>query len=249
MASPVGTPNGGSLGGGGTGRRATGSAQRLTWFEWYEAKVGPQRTVTPADGAAPRELTPLEHVRACLRMDEAQADGDERPTLVYFHWPHEHPLHGALVKDMCAKALEGESAARWGRLFRCVQVDMAASDARLVELLGGEGKPGLVVLDAQTQVVARVAATSSSAKLEKGLKDAIQKFPERWKRIQADVADQAKRLEAAKRMAKDDRLAEALSELQRINMSNVRIGEAYDEAATLLPALTERLAREQAAAK
>lgn len=211
--------------------------------------MGPQRAVTPAEGQAAPELTPLQHVRLCLRMDEAQSDGDKRPTLVYFHWPHEHPVHGEAVKDMCTKALDDETAARWGRLFRCVQIDMAASDARLLTLLGADGKPGMVALDADAQVVARIPVLASSTRLVKALKDTIQKFPERWKRVQADVADQEKRLESAKRLAKADRLAEAVSEVESICRSPVRVGEAFDEASTLLIDLQGRLERERASGK
>src|SRR5687767_3801783 len=148
-AAPSNTPGDIGQGAGGTGRRASGSTQRLTTFEWYEARVKPQQTVTPADGSAPKELTPLEYVRACIRMDEAEAAADKRPTLVYFHWPHEHPVYGDLTKDICTKALDDETASRWGMLFRCVQVDMGASDLKLVKLLGAEGKPSIVVLDEQ----------------------------------------------------------------------------------------------------
>src|SRR5688572_29353413 len=93
---PGGTPGDMSSGGGGaTPRRVSGGMQRSTHFEWFEAKVGPQRAITPKDGEQVKELTPIEHVRACLRIDEAQAAADKRPTLVYFHFPHEHAVHGA----------------------------------------------------------------------------------------------------------------------------------------------------------
>jgi hypothetical protein len=234
---------GDSVGGGGTGRRASGGAQRMTWFEWYEAKVGPQRAVTPKDGETLKELTPLEHVRACLRMDEAETAADKRPTLVYFHFPHEHPVHGEATKNMCSKVLDDETAARWGHLFRCVQVDMAASDARLVQLLGADGKPGIVVLDEKTQVVARIPPLVSATKMHKALKEAIQKFPERWKGVQKDVADQTKTLAEAKRALKADDLTDALAHVDRIRTSDVRIGEAYEEALFLGFDLEQRIAR------
>lgn len=232
-------------GGGGTGRRVSGSgSQRMTWFEWYEAKVGPQRTITPKDGETVKEMTPLEHVRACLRMDEAQETGDKRPTLVYFHYPHEHPVFGKTTQEMCSKALDDETASRWGLLYRCVQVDMSASDARLVQLLGAEGKPGIVVLDEQTQVVARIPAGSSATKLQKALQEAIRKFPERWKSVQKDVADQTKTLAEAKKALKADDFNDALALVNPLRSAKVRIGETYDEALALGRDLEDRIARE-----
>jgi hypothetical protein len=222
-----------------------GGGQRTTHFEWFEAKVDPQRAITPKDGEKVKELTPLEHVRACVRMDEALEAGDKRPTLVYFHFPHEHAVHGPTTLTMCSKVLDDETSARWGRLFRCVQVDMGASDARLVQLLGADGKPGMVVLDDQTQVVARIPALVSAAKMHKALKDAIQKFPERWKSIQKDVADHAKTLAEAKKAFKADDYADALALVDKIRQSDVRIGEAYEEALFFGYDVEQRLAREK----
>jgi Skp family chaperone for outer membrane proteins len=216
----------------------------MTWFEWYEAKVDPQRAITPKEGETVKERTPLEHVQACLRMDAAKSAGDKRPTLVYFHFPHEHPVHGKATEDMCSKALDDETAARWGRLFRCVQVDMAASDARLVQLLGAERKPGIVVLDDETQVVARIPPLTSSSKLQKALQEAIRKFPERWKSIQKDVADQAKTLAEAKKAMKADDYKDAQALVEKVRQSQVRIGEAYEESLTMGRNLEERIARE-----
>ena len=233
-----------SGGGGATPRRVGGgSTQRSTHFEWFEAKVGPQRAITPKDGEQVKELTPIEHVRACLRIDEAQAAADKRPTLVYFHFPHEHAVHGAATLTMCSKVLDDEMSARWGRLFRCVQVDMAASDARLLELLGADGKPSIVVLDEKTEVVVRIPPLVSAAKMHKALKDAIQKFPERWKSIQKDVADQAKTLAEAKKAFKADDYEDALALLDKIRMSDIRIGEAYEESLLLGYETEQRIAR------
>lgn len=236
------------MGGGGTsGRRGGSVTLRTSAFEWYEAKVGPQRTVTPGEGEVVRELTPLEHVKACLRMDEAQARGDARPTLAYFHWPHEHPVHGRTTEDVCKKVLDDEHAARWGLLYRCVQVDMGASDERLIELLGRVDKPGLFVLDAQAQVVSRIPAVNTPAKLQKALKDAYARFPELQHRLDKELADQDKLLAQAKKLAKDDDLDGALALLSKIRTSKVRVGAAYDEALRAGYDLEQRREREKAA--
>jgi len=220
---------GGGGAGGGTGRRASSSTVRTTYIGWYEAKVGPQRTVTPADGEAVKELTPLEHVKACLRMDEALAEGDKRPTLVYFHWPHEHATHGEATLHLCAKVLDDEVTARWGTLFRCVQVDMGASDARLIELLGQVDRPSILVLDAEAKVVAKIQGVTSAAKMQKALKEAYLRFPEDWKRVQKEIADQRELLEEAKALAKDDDYLGALTLVDKIRTSRVRVGEPFEE--------------------
>ena len=219
---------------------------RLTHFEWFDARVKPQRVVTPADGETVKEYTPLEYVRACARMDDAATEGDKRPTLVYFHWPHEHPLYGDTTKTLCTKALDDETAARWGMLFRCVQVDMATSDAKLTTLLGADGKPSLVVLDEQTQVVARLTDVGTPAKMQKALKEALQKFPERWKQVQKEMTSQAKTLADAKRVAKGEHPEDALGLLNLVRTSNVRVGDAFDEAVRMGYDLEERVAREKA---
>ncbi len=238
---------GGAGGGGGTGRRVSVSTQRTTFIGWYEARVGPQRTVTPEDGEAVKELTPLEHVQACLRMDEALAEGDKRPTLVYFHWPHEHAVHGEATTQLCSKVLDDEVTARWGTLFRCVQVDMAASDARLIELLGQVDRPSIFVLDAETKVVAKIQGLTSPTKMQKALREAYQRFPESWKRVQREIADQEKLLVEAKGLAKDDDYAGALTLVDKIRRSNVRVGEPYEESLFLGYDLQQR--KDQAEAK
>jgi hypothetical protein len=237
----------GGGGGGGTGRRVTSAPLRTTWIGWFEAKVGPQRAITPADGASAPELTPLEHVKACLRMDEALAEGDKRPTLVYFHWPHEHAQHGEATLQLCTRVFDEETTARWGTLFRCVQVDMAASDARLVELLGRVTRPSVLVLDAEAKEVARIEGVTTAGKMHKALKDAYQRFPEAWKRVQREIEDQRESLETARKLAKEDDLDGALVLVDRVRMSAVRVGEPFDQAQVLGRDL--QLKKEQAAAR
>ena len=102
-------------GGGGTARgRSTTTLARRTWFEWTEAKVDRLRTTTSTDPKATdaKPLSPEEHVRHCLGMDEAALRADPRPTLVYFHWPHEDPVDGKRFATLCLKVLDDEQVER-----------------------------------------------------------------------------------------------------------------------------------------
>ena len=73
------------------------STARMTYFSWLETKVGAQRVVTSGDDGRPAiNLTPVEHVQRCLEIPEAVLAGDSRPTLVYFHWPHDATANGKL---------------------------------------------------------------------------------------------------------------------------------------------------------
>src|SRR5438067_8042679 len=97
-----------STGGGGSGRSAGTSLPRITWFEWTDSKIDRIKVVTSDDGKA-AALSPAEHIKHCLGIDEAVASNDVRPTLVYFHWPHEDPLAGKATEHLCTKVLDDET--------------------------------------------------------------------------------------------------------------------------------------------
>jgi hypothetical protein len=204
----------------------------MTFFDWVEAKVLLRRSVTPKEGeaTAEKEMTPTDHVRHSLQIDVAEKAGDKRPTLVYFHWPHEDPVNGKLVEKLCTSTLNNEAAARWGKLFRCVQVDMASSDPRLVALLGAGSKPSFVVVNAQAEVVARIPPLTSSDKVAKALETALQKFPEDAKRLKDALAEQDVLMEKAKAAVKADKFDEAKAHYDKVRFSNVRVGPQFDRA-------------------
>lgn len=219
---------------------------RLTFFDWTEATLDPLRVLTSSDGGpAPEALTPKEHVRRALGIDVADASGDLRPTLVYFHWPHDDPLCGKTSDTLCRKTLNAEGVARWGLLFRCVQVDMAASDPKLTALLGAGKQPSFVVVDKDASVVARIAAVPSSSKMEKALESALQKLPDAWKRLQGALAEQEKALALAKAKVKADKAAEAKPLLDPIRYSEIRVGPHFDAAMALAREVEARMDRDQ----
>ncbi len=187
-------------------------------------------------------------MRHCLGFDVASQANDERSTLVYFHWPHEHPVHGKTVAALCGRVLDDEQSARWGRLFRCVQVDMSQSDARLVQILGDVDKPTFLVLAKDTSLVARIPAASvaTPGKFVAALQAAHAKFPDEAKRIEKEVADQDRTLAKARAAAKADRLEDALSRYDEIRASIVRIGPNWDRAVQEAGDLEKRIERERA---
>jgi hypothetical protein len=219
---------------------------RMTYFDWYEVRVGPLRAVTPAEGSDQGPVTPEQHVRIALGISDAVLAGDTRPTLVYFHWPHEDPVNGKVSDTLCDQVLNDETVARWGTLFRCVQVDMAASDERLVKLLEAGSKPSFVAVDKDAKVLARIPALGSCTKMQKALKDAIQKFPDEWKRVQAEVARQETWMAEAKALLKQDKDAEALALIDKVRYSRIRIGPLFDKAQNDGMEVGQRVERESA---
>lgn len=223
----------------------------MTWFDWIEAKVDRLRATTAADpstagadGQAAKALTPEEHVRHCLGMDEAAQRADARPTLVYFHWPHEDPVDGKRFATLCLKVLDDEGCARWGRLFRCVQVDMSSSDPRMLALLGAGEKPVFAVYGAEaTKPLLSIPAQPSPAKMAKALEDALGRIPSAKQALDAALAAHAKSMAEAKALAKQDRLEEALAAYDRVRRSDVRVTPLFDKAAIEAAALEERIAR------
>ena len=205
----------------------------MTWFDWYEAKVDRIReTTSSVDGAEKKTPeTPLEHVRRCLGSVEAEAIGDARPVLVFFHWPHEDPVNGKVVESLCCHALDDEETARWGLLFRCVQVDMSSSDPKYVALIGAKDKPEFAVfVKGAAEPVARIPALQHASKLSKALKDALAKAPDAQKELDRALAEQDKALLEAKAAMKADKLDDAKAAYDRIRISKVRVGPQFNRA-------------------
>lgn len=220
----------------------------MTWFEWTEAKVDRLRTTTSSDPKATdaKPLSPEEHVRHCLGMDEAAVRADLRPTLVYFHWPHEDPVDGKRFATLCLKVLDDEQVARWGRLFRCVQVDMSSSDPRMLAILGAGDKPVFAVYGAETtKPLLTIAAQPSPARMAKAFEDAIARIPSAKKALDEALAAHERSMADAKALLKQDRLAEALAAYDRVRMSEVRVTPLFDKAAIDAGALEQKIARER----
>lgn len=137
-------------------------------------------------------------------------------------------------------------AARWGLLFRCVQLDMATSDPKLLALLEAGDKPSFVVVDADAKVIARIPPVTASAKLQKALEEVVARLPDVTARVKAALDRQAKAMAEAKALLKADKLAEALVRIDLVRFSDVRVGPWFDKAQQDGLDLEARLARDAA---
>lgn len=231
----------------GTPRRSVGSAPRITHFEWKEVQIGPVQVITPAPGEKAEPMTPEKHLAKVLEFDQAKSRGDKRPTLVYFHWPHEDPKHGKLSETLCSLALNDEITARWGKLFRCIQVDMGNSEMDLAKQIGATNKPSFAALDADLKVVTKIAGLKSSTKLCKAIKAAFEKFPDAKKRLKERLKQHKKWLAEAKKLEKAKEYQEAVDLVDKVRFGDVRVGPDYDKALSWGQALS--LKAERAAEK
>jgi hypothetical protein len=173
-----------------------------------------------------------EHVRHCLRMDEAKAWGDQRPTLVYFHWPHDDTPAGKMTEKMCGQILDDEQAARWGLLFRCVQVDMSRSDEGLAETLGAGNRPSIVILNEKAEVVKHIKAPRNSRALAKELESALKKMPETWGAIESKIDAQKEKMKQAEALLRKEEWKAALRLIDEVRRSDLRVDDVFDQAVT-----------------
>jgi hypothetical protein len=215
----------------------------MTEFRWYEAVLKPFAVVTPRDGEeAPEPLTPRQQLAKRLGIPDARQLGDQRPTLVYFHWPHDDERNGDLSEKLCRRVLDDEDVARWGLRFRCVQVDMSQADVDMARELGAGSRPSLVIVDDDPEVAVDLGTPKTARRLAKGLERALKKFPDRWTELKKDLKDADRRFEKASDLADDDEtLKDALALLRSILASDARVSGTYDRALSLRYTLQTRL--------
>jgi hypothetical protein len=204
---------------------------RLTFFKWDEVKLGKIQVVTPKEGEPdPGVITPELHIKKALGFNAAARKNDERPVLVYFHYPHDDKAHGKLSTTICSRTLDDETAARWSLLFRCVQIDMGETETEYAELIGSTGKPGFVALDEDLKVVATLDPSKSASKLRKSLEKAFQKFPAARKELKQLLKEQGQWMDEAKRLEKAKEYEDALELVDKIRFGNVRVGSDWAKA-------------------
>jgi hypothetical protein len=222
----------------------------VTWFEWVETAIEAQRVVTAGDdGKSEKPLTREEHLKQALGVPDALLRGDTRPLLVYFHAPHDKTPNGKLSDTLCDKVLGDETAARWGRLFRGVQLDLATSDRKFLDLLEAGTSPSFSVFDADAKLVAKLGAPNTAAKLQKALEGVVAtKLPEVARRVRLALEAQDVAMDAAKALMKQDRWKDALVQLDTVRFADVRVGPHFDKAQFDGITVEERIAREAAKA-
>ena len=209
---------------------------RLTYFKWTEVNIGKIQAITggPTTGQAGESdsgiITPEQHLKKALQFDTAAKKGDKRPLLVYFHYPHDDRVHGKLSTTVCSRTLNDETAARWSKLFRCIQIDMGASEVKYAEMIGSTGKPAFVALDRDLKVKASIDPVKSASKLRKAIEKAFNKFPDAKKALKALLKQHARWMDEAKRLEKKKEYDDALELVDQIRFGEVRVGPDWAKA-------------------
>jgi len=217
---------------------------RLTYFTWTEATIGKIQAITPKEGEKTRgPITAEEHVRKALGFDQAARGKDVRPVLVYFHYPHDNPRWGKLMTSICSRTLNDEQAARWSKMFRCVQIDMGATETKYADMIGSKGEPLFVALDEHLKVKAEIPVTKSGSKLRKALEAAFKKFPAATKKLKKDIAAHKKWMAEAKRLEKKDEFEEAVEVIDQIRFGNVRVSPYFEKAVMYGQVLAQKAER------
>jgi len=217
---------------------------RLTFFQWTEACIGKIQAITPKAGEARRgPITAEEHMRKALGFDDAAQKKDTRPVLVYFHYPHDSARWGKLMTSICSRTLDDEQAARWSKMFRCVQLDMGATEKKYAEMIGSRGEPRFVALDQDMKVKAEIPLAKSGSKVKKALEAAFKKLPAATKKLKKDIANHKKWMAEAKRLEKKKEFEEAVEVIDQIRFGNVRVSPYFEKAVMYGQVLAQKAER------
>ena len=204
-----------------------------------EAKPAPEAKADEKPAADKQEKAKVapdaEEPALVIRGLSVPRDGD-KPLLVYFHWPHEDGDKGKRVVKFCGGPLDDEAFVRVTPLFRCIEVNTRDSEERLVDEAKVRVTPTLAVCRPDGSVVWRTEDTGLSGKaLAETLKKQIRtRFPEDWKKVEAEVAAQKKSVAEARALLASGKTEEALIALNGIVDSDVRFTDEWAQAVTVL---------------
>lgn len=185
-------------------------------------------------------MSETERIRRAFGMSE----WDPKPTLLYFHYPHEDDEEakspvGKLTKKQCGD-LDDEKVARWAQLYHCVEVDMASSQAKLLERFGAGDKPSFAIITRDLEVVAQSAVTTKKGFISL-LEKSLPKFEDFWKVVNERLEEQKTALETAKKLVAANDLKAALDQYHVIRTSDLRIGKWWDGAVEEAQKLEKKL--------
>jgi hypothetical protein len=162
---------------------------------------------------------------------------DTKPTLLYFHTPHEDidksDLKGAaLVTMRQCRALQGEQTSRWLSLYRCVEIDMAKSDLKTAERLGWKEGVIVSIVDKDLKVLGSTKPLAESEAVVAFLKGTMKSAPcgRFWGIVQTRIDEQKKRLDEARALAEKKKTEEALDAYREVLASDVRVADFYGDA-------------------
>ena len=215
-----------------------------------EAKPGAAPEAKPEEKpAASGEKKPAE-VLPTLRGLELPR-GNEKPVLVYFHWPHEDGARGKQVVKFCNGPLDDEAFVRVTSLFHCVEVNTRDSDVKLVEEAKVRTTPSILLCRADGAILWRTEDTALSGK---GLAETVkrvlrEKFPDQWAAVEKEVAEQKKNLSEARRLFAAGKDEEAMTFVNLVVGSEVRFTDAWAEGVKTLREEEKKAAEKAKAAK
>lgn len=225
----------------GRGRGASGVELRHTWINWLQANLEKAKVVTPKEGETVEQLTDEQRMRKAFQIPE----WDDRPTLLYFHYPHETEEQAATESGLAAKKqckeLDDEDAARWSTLVHCVEVDMSSSHRKLLEKYGAGDAPSFALLTHELTIVATTPATDTKG-FVKFLKSSLPQVKEYWEHVQDRIDRQKDKIAEAKKLAKKDR-EKALVRYREVLDDGVRIVKTWDTAASEVARLEQQIQR------
>jgi hypothetical protein len=179
-----------------------------------------------------------------MRRAFGMSDWDKRPTLLYFHYPHEEKpqvalASGAASKKQC-KNLNDETVARWSTLFHCVEVDMSSSHAKLLEKFGAGEQPSFAIVTKDLKVVAKSAVVNKKGFVAL-LKKVAPEFKSYWKNVQERIKLQKTKLADARKLAKSGSEEKALLRYREIREDGVRIAKSWEPARAAAEKLEAKL--------
>ncbi len=157
--------------------------------------------------------------------------GNEKPVLVYFHWPHEDGARGKQVVKFCNGPLDDEVFVRVTSLFHCVEVNTRDSDVKLVEEAKVRTTPSIFVCRPDGAILWRTEDTALSGRaLAETLKKVLrEKFPKVWESVEKEVAEQKKNLSEARRLFAAGKDEDAMTFVNLVVGSEVRFTDAWAE--------------------
>jgi len=187
------------------------------------------KAITLKDGEEAETVSETERIRRAFGMTE----WDPRPTLLYFHFPHEDDGQKRLVAGketlkQCRELDDGK-VARWSNLMNGVEVDVTDSAKELIKRFGVEDKPCFAIIDRDLNVIATSKATSRKNFIA-FVKKALPKFEAYWQTIEERLTDQKQSLEEARAFVKKKDLRRALNRYQDVRTSDLRIADFWDDA-------------------
>lgn len=207
-----------------------------------EAKADPKTDAKP-EGKAEEALPVLRGIEI--------PEGNDKPILVYFHWPHEDGTRGRQVLKFCGGPLDDEAFVRVTSLFRCIEVNTRDSEAKLVDEAKVRTTPSLLLCRPDGAILWRTEDTSLTGKaLAETLKRLLrEKMAERWDAIEKEIASQRKDIVEARRLLAAGKTEDAMPLVNRVVGSDVRFTDAWAEGVRTLREEEKKAAEAEKKAK